>query len=100
MIKAMYVLLPCMAVPFGYSVFTAYYAKASVKKEIEALKAAGCTMGQRPVAENKAEKVLNITKWALLGIGIAILVFGFVTGGTSDVLTKAVNLCTECIGLG
>ena len=89
-----------MAVPFGYSVFTAYYAKASVKKDIEALKAAGCTMGQRPVAENKAEKVLNITKWALLGIGIAILVFGFITGGTSDVLTKAVNLCTECIGLG
>ena len=100
MIKAMYVLLPCMAVPFVYSVFTAYYAKASIKKEIEALKADGCTMKPVPTVASKAEKVLCITKWALLGVGIVILVFGFVTGGTSDVLTKAVNLCTECIGLG
>ena len=100
MIKAMYVLLPCMAVPFGYSVFASYYAKASIQKEIEALKNAGCTMGKAPAVVDNTEKAVSIVKWALLGVGIAILVFGFVTGGTSDVLTKAVNLCTECIGLG
>ena len=100
MIKAMYILLPCMAVPFGYSVFASYYAKASIKKEIEVLKDAGCTMGKVPAAVSSTEKVISITKWVLLGVGVVILVFGFVSGGTSDVLTKAVNLCTECIGLG
>lgn len=100
MIKAMYILLPCMAVPFGYSLFTAYYAKASMRKEIEALKAEGCTMKQEGAVENRGAKTLCTVRWAVLCVGIAILVFGFATGGTSDVLTKAVNLCTECIGLG
>ncbi|MBQ2981771.1 MAG: thioredoxin [Lachnospiraceae bacterium] len=37
---------------------------------------------------------------AFIIIGIGILIYGFATGGTRDVLTKAVNICTECIGLG
>ena len=36
----------------------------------------------------------------LLFAGVGILVYGFFTGGTLDVLTKAINICTECIGLG
>ena len=37
---------------------------------------------------------------ALLGLGIGIFVYGFFAGGTADVMTKAVNICTECVGLG
>lgn len=37
---------------------------------------------------------------ALLCIGIGIFVYGFFAGGTADVMTKAVNICTECVGLG
>jgi hypothetical protein len=99
MIKAMYVLLPCMAVPFGYGLFTSYYAKASMKKEIEQLKASGCTSGQITPVKSTDTSVM-IIRYALLAVGIVILVYGFISGGTADVLTKAVNLCTECIGLG
>ena len=100
MIKAMYLLLPCMAVPFGYALFASCYAKASIIQEIDALKGEGCTMKQSPASVNTPNKALHIARWAFLGAGIVILVFGFLTGGTADVLTKAVNLCTECIGLG
>lgn len=37
---------------------------------------------------------------ALIAIGIGLLIWGYCGGGFKDVLTKANNICTECIGLG
>lgn len=42
----------------------------------------------------------KITRLVVLGVAIAVLICGFAFGGYADVLTKAVNICTECIGLG
>ena len=95
--NAMFVLLPCMAVPFGYAVFAAYYAKVSMARELDALRNAGATP-DRSLAP--VDRRLLWIRWAILGIGIVLLVVGFVSGGTEDVLTKAVNICTECVGLG
>ncbi|MBQ8324841.1 MAG: thioredoxin [Clostridia bacterium] len=33
-------------------------------------------------------------------IAVALIVLGRTSGGAADVLTKAINICTECIGLG
>lgn len=41
-----------------------------------------------------------ILRLVVLGIGALLLIYGFATGGVADVMTKAVNICTECIGLG
>lgn len=99
-VKAMYVLLPCMAVPFCYAVFAVYYGKASMKRELELLKKAEPT-DAAPAASKKACRCpLMAIRWAVLALGVFLLVFGFCTGGTQDVLTKAVNICTECVGLG
>lgn len=99
MVKAMYVLLPCMVVPFCYAVFAAYYARISMKRELEMLK-----QSEAAPAAAVPEKVhrcpLMAIRWAVLAVGVFLLVFGFCTGGTQDVLTKAVNICTECVGLG
>lgn len=48
----------------------------------------------------KSGHKLLYLRLALLGIGIAIFAYGFLAGGTADVMTKAVNICTECVGLG
>ena len=100
MVSAMWVLLPCLAVPFGYAVFSAYFTKASLQREIELVK-------QIPVGEKKQEASaarsfngIVIARCVLVCLGIALLVYGFFAGGTADVLTKAVNICTECVGLG
>lgn len=103
MIHAMWVLVPCVIVSFGYAIFTVYHNNKSLQREIELIK-------QVPAAENKKDdtetsvsgsaKRDNILRYALLLISIVILVYGFVSGGTVDVLTKAINICTECIGLG
>ncbi|MCH5154939.1 MAG: hypothetical protein J1F71_06985 [Clostridiales bacterium] len=37
---------------------------------------------------------------ALFAIAVVFIVLGIVNGGAKDVLIKAINICTECIGLG
>ena len=112
MIQAMYRLIPCVAVSFGYGIFTLYYNRASMEREIELLKqvpatdAAKISDNQRIAKAKQAEQQKNnqaritIFRNAFLCFGILILIYGFISGGTADVLTKAINICTECIGLG
>lgn len=104
MVKAMQIFIPCLAVPFGYGVFTAYYERKTLVREAELVKQvlAGGGKAEAPAqkAKKSCEKTLLIARCCLLAVGVAILVYGFVSGGTKDVLTKAINICTECVGLG
>ena len=61
------------------------------------LKNAGATPSRSPAAPKKD---LSWVRGVILGVAIVCVVLGFCTGGTQDVLTKAVNICTECVGLG
>lgn len=38
--------------------------------------------------------------YALLAVSVALCVYGFVTGEAQVVLTKAIRVCLECIGIG
>lgn len=103
MVKAMYWFVPCLAIPFCFGVFTVYYERASIRKEIEFVKqilASGAQNSESPAEAPAKRNPLMILRWGLLVAGIAILVYGFLAGGTKDVLTKAINICTECVGLG
>lgn len=103
MIRAMYWFLPCLAVPFGYGIFTAYHRRASLQKEIALVKqalAADAETAVTPAPKKDWGKLLLGLRWALLVAAIVFAVYGFFTGGTNDVLTKAINICTECVGLG
>ena len=101
MISAMKLLLPCCAVPFAWSVFTAYQEKASLQTEIELWK----QIPANPKKKTTQPAVVGgqkttLLRNALLIAGICLMVYGLFTGGTNDVLTKAINICTECVGLG
>ena len=43
---------------------------------------------------------LTAIRIAVLCAALFFLLLGYFSGGSTDVLTKAVNICTECIGLG
>lgn len=45
-------------------------------------------------------RLVLIVRCATLLIASVFIVYGFASGGAVAVLTKAVNICTECIGLG
>ena len=53
-------------------------------------------------APSAARPVKNLAaaRLILLAAGAALMVLGILNGGAHDVLVKAVNICTECIGLG
>ena len=53
-----------------------------------------------PPAERKPAKHLAAARLVVLGAAVALVVLGVINGGARDVLVKAVNICTECIGLG
>lgn len=48
----------------------------------------------------QSEKAVTIARLTILSIGILFIILGVVNGGSRDVLVKAINICTECIGLG
>ncbi len=100
MINAMKLLIPCSLVSFGYALFVAVHNEKSIQKEIELAKklpAVQTTEDDEIVAE---EKRISPYRNAVLVAAIILIVYGLLNGGTIDVLTKAINICTECIGLG
>lgn len=99
-------LLPFIAAAFLLSaadvIFEAVTAKRVLPsaKALAAESAKGGFVPQMPAAKKRDMRVI----WAVRGaVGIAAVVFivlGAVNGGARDVFIKAINICTECIGLG
>lgn len=99
----------------GASIYQSY----SLKKELALAKkriAENAKRGEKPAVKEKKETWWDkiSAKLAFLGgeksktyirigfavVGVALFVFGIFNGGMADVLTKAINICTQCIGLG
>ena len=97
MIRAMCVLLPCLAVSLAACIWFLTARKKSLLEEIGLLKQ--CPKKDAPQAEAPKAASCKV-RYALLLAAAALALFGYFSGGTADVLTKAVNICTECIGLG
>ncbi len=51
-------------------------------------------------SEKTKEKGVFIARISLAVIGVAFVCIGIWNGGMADVLAKAINICTQCIGLG
>jgi len=45
-------------------------------------------------------KSLGAVRITILCLGVLFIILGVMNGGSRDVLVKAINICTECIGLG
>lgn len=48
----------------------------------------------------ESDKYIWTMRGVLLAVGVLFVILGISNGGAGDVLLKAVNICTECIGLG
>ncbi|MBQ9007934.1 MAG: hypothetical protein IJ088_01205, partial [Clostridia bacterium] len=70
-------------------------ASARMKEE----KAAGTVLQARSeVAGNR--KGLTVFRLVFLIAAVLFIIAGVINGGASAVLSKAINICTECVGLG
>ena len=66
-------------------------AKAQLKAEKGVRKEAAGEPSRRPV---------NAARVILLLLAVLLIILGTVNGSLKDVLLKAINICTECVGLG
>lgn len=89
---------PHVLVSFMGLMIVSVIRKGSIQREITALKAAP----KSAPAAAKSKKVFPLipVRIVLYALAVLFIVLGVMNGGLRDVLVKAINICTECIGLG
>ena len=103
MVSAMYWMISCLALPLLYILFTAYFCRNSRGKELEFMKQANKEAPKAAAtASVKCAKryPMGAVQLAVIAIAVVLVILGVCNDGTADILTKAVNICTECVGLG
>lgn len=98
-ITALVILALTMFFPLLSLLDAARCARISMRIEAELLKSAPKEARISPPAPKKTLWLLPV-RLVLLCAAFGLILYGFFAGGTADVLTKAVNICTECVGLG
>ena len=98
------VFLPWTAVGLGVLVVFSLLRERYVLREIEAAKErikeekeTGINAEPKNVSQQKNPGVLQIV---LIVAAIGFIIAGVLNGSARDVLYKAINICTECVGLG
>ncbi len=106
-ISAMLFIIPCAIVAIGAIFATILICSASYARELDFLKQGIKNSGkqaavdtQQEKTDSNCEKILIGARLSVLIIAITFIIIGIFNGGMADVLQKAVNICTECIGLG
>ncbi len=89
---------PWVIVAFGVMIAASAAFARSVEKELVLLREAP----KAPPKEAPEGRRVPLTPLRLVicVIAIVFIVLGVMNGGLRDVLVKAINICTECIGLG
>ena len=90
-------ILPWTIVAFAALIAASFFCRRSMEREIGLLK--GVSGNKTPEETPKASRLLYV-RIALYAAAAVLIVLGIGNGGMRDVLIKAINICTECIGLG
>lgn len=88
----------------GYAVLVAVTsAMQTAAKEQGAASGKGRPYAAKPTEYKKMEELkipVSVLRLCLAVAAVLLVLLGVANGGAGDVLIKAVNICTECIGLG
>ncbi len=91
----------CIVPVAAIAVVREYILRGIRKTEGEALKKIIAAGSIKTVSSTSFwQRWQNVIRLACIVIAVALIVIGFLMGGSDAVLTKAVNLCMECVGLG
>ncbi len=95
-------LLPWVIIAFASMIITTIYEEISSKKSIELVKNIIKFNGKKESVKqtDKNKLAINVARGVIIGLSVVLIVVGIFNGGAEDVLQKAINICTECIGLG
>jgi len=105
-------ILPWTFLGLAIVLFFSFLRSRSMAREVSLLKE--CAAGERKVTVAASEasvqedvpdgrKKSRLVMWVrviVLAAAVAMIIAGALNGSLRDVLIKAINLCTECVGLG
>lgn len=116
MFRMMLVVLPCVLAAFACCVGATAYETYSARRELVAVKrviaasrgvraqeqpvSAWTARRQRVAAALTSGRGLMAIRIGVFALAVVFIVLGICNQGMRDVLIKAINICTECIGLG
>ena len=103
MVHAMGIMGCWLLIPFFVAVLAMYGHRSSMKKEIELMRQAAAQAPkavEKVAPKTRGNKAANIVRIVIVAVGALLVILGACNEGTADILTKAVNICTECVGLG
>lgn len=89
---------PWMMVAFAVAYLALILHAKSCNKECAILKSS--SVSKAPIIPVQKGRRSLLIRPALYIVAIVFIVLGVMNGGLKDVLVKAINICTECIGLG
>lgn len=105
--------LPWLFATFAATIAATVVSGVFANKQVAAAKTMIKTGDKASVLQKPEPKFITTLKsiiakpaflWAVRGcvfvIAVVFIIVGIINGGAKDVLVKAVNICTECIGLG
>lgn len=90
---------PCLLLAFITACAASEFSRRSALREVDVLKGASGTERMQP-REKSAHMSESIGRLIILAIAIVFIVLGVMNGDPRSVLTKAIRICMECIGLG
>ena len=106
-IRACLWILPCALVSATAHIILSYLDSANYDKLISAQKLAIASGAKKASCidnvkseSNTSKRIILALRVAVLALSVVFIIDGITNGGFSDVLIKAINICTECIGLG
>jgi len=73
--------------------------RRSALRELTVLRKTPKEAGKQAEAEKRGFPV-NAVRWVIFVIAVIFIILGAVNGDPRSVMTKAIRICTECIGLG
>ena len=88
---------PWVAAAFAAAIAALHVCDRSMKREAAALNEIS---GGAQQAEHTEKFPVNAVRVVIFAAAVVLIVVGVFNGGMRDVLIKAINICTECIGLG
>ncbi len=94
-------LMPWIVISFVAFICYVLYIEVNAKKASNILLEVIRTNGKVKKEEiEKNNKYKVIIQASIVCIAVIMIIIGITNGGAEDVLQKAINICTECIGLG
>lgn len=94
-------LLPWCIISFASFIIYVFYQEKSAKKSIDIIKQIIKNNGKKQTNYIKDyTRKINIARSVIIFIALILIIVGIIDGSVNSVLLKAINICTECIGLG